>query len=66
MTIHDVKHIVHGRPGRDHPASSRAALDAVASRGLLTWWDLMSDLDPGWLAWSERLHEGWAPRRRVA
>ncbi len=61
MTIRDLKQTVMRRPGRARPA-----LDAVASRGLLTWWDLMSDLDPGWLEWSESLGDGSGGRRRVA
>jgi hypothetical protein len=61
MTTKSVKHIVYGRP-----AARRTALDAVASRGLLTWWELMSDLDPGWLEWSSGLYEATGPRRRVA
>jgi hypothetical protein len=59
MTNKNVRHIVYGRP------AARTSLDAVASRGLLTWWDLMSDLDPGWLEWGGRLDGGEELRRRV-
>ena len=65
MTDQSVKHIVHGRPRRG-VSNARPALDTVASRGLLTWWDLMSDLDPGWLAWSNHLDDGPAATRRAA
>lgn len=61
MNNQDAKQLVHGLP---RPA--RPALDTVAGRGLLTWWDLMSDLDPGWLAWSEELQEPDESARRVA
>jgi hypothetical protein len=65
MTNREVKHTVYGRPYRGRPAS-RFGLDAVASRGILTWWDLMSDLDPGWLAWSEHSDDGAGPGRQAA
>lgn len=55
MRTREVKHTVYGRPGRAAPPSG---LDVVASRGLLTWWDIMSDLDPTWLAWSQHLDAG--------
>jgi hypothetical protein len=61
MTTKNARHIVHGRP-----VSPRRSLDAVASRGILTWWDIMSDLDPGWLEWSTHLDDADGPRRRVA
>lgn len=33
----------------------------------LSWWDLMADLDPEWLSWSERVDgESETIRRRVA
>lgn len=33
----------------------------------LTWWDIMSDLDPEWVGWSERLvDEDDGDERRVA
>ena len=59
MTLQDVKHIVHGRP------KQAKALHLVEDEARLTWWDLMSDLDPGWLAWSDRLNEGRPPFVRV-
>jgi len=59
MTIPNVKHIVHGRPGQ------APALHVVENEGHLTWWDLMSELDPDWLAWSDRLNEGRPPFVRV-
>jgi len=61
MTTKSVKHMVHGRPG-----ARRTSLDAVASRGLLTWWELMSDLDPGWLEWSSDLDQTNGSRPRAA
>ena len=61
MMTKSVKHMVHGRPG-----ARRTALDAVASRGLLTWWELMSDLDPGWLEWSSGLDHADGSRFRAA
>jgi hypothetical protein len=65
MSNRSPKHTVDSRPSpRDFIA--RPALDAVTGRGLLTWWDLMSDLDPGWLAWSDRLDDGAAPGRQAA
>ena len=64
MNDREVKHTVYGRP--DRARTSRVPLDAVASRGLLTWWDLMSDLDPGWVAWTEHLDEEENPGRRAA
>ena len=65
MTNREVKHTVYGRPGGGRSAS-RSSLDAGASRGLLTWWDLMSDLDSGWVAWTEHLDEEENPGRRAA
>jgi hypothetical protein len=64
MTNQNVKHTVYGRAHRGQFAS-RTGLDAVASRGLLTWWDLMSDLDAGWLTWSDHLGDD-TPDRRAA
>ncbi len=60
MTIQNVKHTVHGRPDR------APALHVVSDEDRLTWWDLMSDLDPGWLAWSDRLNEGRPPFLHMA
>jgi len=56
MTIQNVKHTVHGRPDQ---APTLHVVGGDEDR--LTWWDLMSDLDPGWLAWSDRLNEGRPP-----
>jgi len=64
MNDREVKHTVYGRP--DRARTSRVPLDAVASRGLLTWWDLMSDLDPDWLSWSHRVAEEGRPQGQVA
>lgn len=73
MTVQDRKHRVMGQPGRSRPATSNAAPgqapDGRELRGDgegLTWWDLMSDLDPGWLAWSDRPDESEEANRRVA
>ena len=60
MTIQNVKHIVYGPPEQSPP------LRLVEYEDRLSWWDIMSDLDPGWLAWSDRLNEGRPPFRRMA
>jgi hypothetical protein len=65
MTKREPEHTVYGRPGR-RQAIPHPGLDDVASRGLLTWWDVMSDLDPDWLTWSEATGEDNPPNRRVA
>lgn len=58
MTTRRVRHMVHGRA-----TARRTAFDAAVSRGLLTWWELMSDLDPGWLDWRSGQDEGEQPHR---
>ena len=60
MTIQTVKHTVHGRPDQ------APTLHVVDNDDRLTWWDLMSDLDPGWLVWTHPPNEGRPPFLHIA
>jgi len=71
MTVQDLKLILVGRQGWPRPGTRPDVVPNSRGRGPahaadLTWWDVMSDLDPDWLAWSERLYRGWAPHRWAA
>ena len=63
MRNREVKHTVYGRPARNG-WGSRPSVDAALSRGLLTWWDVMSDLDPDWMGWTESVAQDEADDQR--
>ena len=56
MKIQGAEHVEYRRPGGLLP--STRTLRLVTSEDRLTWSDLMSDLDSGWLAWSLSVGNG--------